>query len=61
MNKDKMSKRPGAGSTLARADRDAEMANRTRITASLKEQRLKRDAEIAAAGPPIEAQTRAPS
>ena len=59
MNKDKVSKRPGAGYTLARADRDAEMANRTRITASLREQRLKRDAEIAAAGPPTKLRTRA--
>lgn len=60
MNKDHMTKRHGAGYTLARSDRDAEIANRTRITASLKEQRLKRDAEIAAAGPPVKPAKRAP-
>jgi hypothetical protein len=53
MNKDHMIKRQGAGYTLARSDRDAEIANRTRITANLKEQRLKRDAELAAAEPPV--------
>jgi hypothetical protein len=30
-----------------------EAANRARITAALREQRLKRDAEIAAAQPPV--------
>lgn len=55
-----MTKRQGAGYTLARSDRDAEIANRTRITASLKEQRLKRDAELAAAGPPEKPAKRAP-
>ena len=44
-----MTQRQGAGYTMAR---DAEIANRTRITASMKEQHLKRDAEIAAGPPP---------
>ena len=60
LNKDHMTKRQGAGYSLVRSDRDAEIANRTRITASLKEQRLKRDAEIAAAGPPPKLPKRAP-
>lgn len=41
------------GLTAAQAEREAEIAHRARITASLREQRLKRDAEIAAAGPAI--------
>ncbi|WP_373504184.1 hypothetical protein [Aestuariivirga sp.] len=60
MNKDKKTKAQGAGYTLALSARDAEIANRTRITASLKEQRLKRDAAIAAAGPPPKLPKRAP-
>jgi hypothetical protein len=36
-----------------------EAANRARITAALREQRLKRDAEIAAAQPPAAPKTRA--
>jgi hypothetical protein len=50
MNKGHVTKKPGVGS--ARSERDVEIANRARITASLKEQRLKRDAELAAAGLP---------
>jgi hypothetical protein len=37
----------------ARSDLEVEAANRARITAALREQRLKRDAEIAAAQPPV--------
>lgn len=33
------------------ADHEAEIARRNRLTASLREQRLKRDAELAAAAP----------
>jgi hypothetical protein len=50
MNKDHLTKRKGA--SAAQAEREAEIAHRARITASLRELRLKRDAEIAAAGPP---------
>ncbi len=50
MNKDHVTKRKGM--SPAQAEREAEIAHRARITAALREQRLKRDAEIAAAGPP---------
>lgn len=50
MNKDQLKKK---GLSMAQAEREAEIAHRARITASLREQRLKRDAEIAAAGPPV--------
>ena len=60
MNKDHMIKKQAAGYNSARSDRDAEIAHRTRITANLKEQRLKRDAEIAAAGPPAKPAARVP-
>lgn len=59
MNKDNMTRKKGAGHSVARSHRDAEIANRARITAALKEQRLKRDAEIAAAGPLPKPGTRA--
>jgi len=36
--------------TPAQIEREAEIAARARLTASLREQRLKRDAELAAAG-----------
>jgi hypothetical protein len=42
----------GQFSGYAKAELEFESANRARITASLREQRLKRDAEIAALGPP---------
>ena len=51
VNKDQLTKRQFAG--YARAEHEIESARRARITASLKEQRLKRDAEIAAAGPAV--------
>lgn len=44
----------------ARSEIDMEIAKRARLTASLKEQRLKRDAEIAAATPPGKPPKRAP-
>ena len=50
VKKDHVTKRQFAG--YAKAELELESANRARITASLKEQRLKRDAEIAALGPP---------
>lgn len=43
-----MNKRP------ALSEREMEIASRARLTASLREQRLKRDAELAAAGRPLE-------
>lgn len=49
MNKDQTKKK---GLSMAQAEREAEIAHRARVTASLREQRLKRDAEIAALGPP---------
>lgn len=51
MNKEHMIKRQGAGFALARSNRDADAADRSRITAGLREQRLKRDAEIVIAPP----------
>lgn len=46
----------------AQIERDAEIAARTRLTASLREQRLKRDAELAASGvvaaPPVKRSAR---
>lgn len=61
MIKDRTSKKPGI--SHARSEIDADIAHRARITASLKEQRLKRDAEIAAelalAGPPVKPAKRA--
>lgn len=51
VKKDHMTKRQFAG--YARTEHDLEIAHRARITASLREQRLKRDAEIAAAGLPV--------
>jgi hypothetical protein len=53
--KDHLTKRQGA----ARSDRDVEIANRARITAALKAQRLQRDADIAAAGVPVKPAKRA--
>ncbi len=50
MKKDHVTKRQFAG--YAKAELELESANRARITAALREQRLKRDAEIAALGPP---------
>lgn len=41
-----------------RSELDVEAANRARLTASLREQRLKRDAEILAAGIPVTAPKR---
>lgn len=41
------------GASLAQIEREVELARRARITASLREQRLKRDAELAAAEPPV--------
>lgn len=49
MNKDQIKKK---SASVAQVQREAEIAHRARITASLREQRLKRDAELAAAGPP---------
>jgi hypothetical protein len=50
MNKVHASKHKGT--SAVQAECEAEILHRARITASLREQRLKRDAEIAAAGPP---------
>lgn len=36
-----------------RSELDVEAANRARLTASLRQQRLKRDAELAATAPPV--------
>lgn len=52
MKKDHVTKRQFAG--YARTELDLAVAHRARLTASLKELRLKRDAEIAAAGPQVE-------
>ena len=46
-----MLKRHATGYELARADRNAEIAARSRITEDLRQQRLKRDAEALAAAP----------
>ena len=50
MTKDPQKKK---GASVAQIEREVELARRARITASLREQRLKRDAEIAAAAPPV--------
>ena len=50
MTKDHLKKK---GASLAQIEREVELARRARITASLREQRLKRDAEIAATEPPV--------
>jgi hypothetical protein len=52
VKKDHVTKRRFAG--YARTELDLAVAHRARLTASLREQRLKRDAEIAAAGPQVE-------
>lgn len=57
MNKDQAKKK---GMSAAQAEREAEIAHRARITASLREQRLKRDAELAAMDPAAVAPKRAP-
>jgi hypothetical protein len=57
MDKDHSAKRKGV--SAAQAERQAEIAHRARITASLREQRLKRDAEIAATAPPVAPKKRA--
>jgi hypothetical protein len=49
VNKSQIKKK---GASVAQIEREAEIAHRARVTASLREQRLKRDAELAAAGPP---------
>jgi hypothetical protein len=59
MNKDYLIKKHATGYTLARSARDMEIADRSRITAALKEQRMKRDAEIAALGPTAKKPARA--
>lgn len=41
------------GASVAQIEREAEIAHRARITASLREQRLKRDAEIATTISPV--------
>jgi hypothetical protein len=56
VNKDHVAKRRGL--SAAQAEREAEITHRARITASLREQRLKRDAEIAATTPPVQPRQR---
>jgi hypothetical protein len=56
MKRDHVTKRKGV--SAIQAERDAELANRARITASLREQRLKRDAEIAATTTPVQPKQR---
>ncbi len=51
MNKDHLTKRKGI--SAAQAEREAETVRRARITASLREQRLKRDAETPATPAPV--------
>lgn len=48
--KDRSKKQPGSGA--GQSERSLEIASRARLTASLREQRLKRDAELAANAPP---------
>jgi hypothetical protein len=50
VNKDQIRKK---GASVAQTEREAEIARRARITASLREQRLKRDAEIATTASPV--------
>jgi hypothetical protein len=57
MTKVVVTKRKGV--SAAQAEREAEIAYRARITASLREQRLKRDAEIAATAAPEKPKERA--
>jgi hypothetical protein len=57
MSKDHITKRKGV--SAAQAEREAEIAHRARITSSLREQRLKRDAEIAATATPATPKQRA--
>jgi len=56
MKRDHVTKRKGV--SAAQTEREVEIANRARITASLREQRLKRDAEIAATTTPVQPKQR---
>ena len=62
LRKDKTPKKPRS---TAQIEHDAEIAARVRLTASLREQRLKRDAELAASGvvaePPKRASRKKPA